>query len=224
MRILVDRLIELLKWPAAVYMLFSFPAYIQSFYSFQFMTWKYVAFALGIAMFFISRNMSEAGIRTNIQIVAHECTHAFFALLTLHKVTHIRVEGDNSGGEMGFKGKGNWLITIAPYFFPLFCFLCMGGISLYTSFAPMNLFLNGVLGYFAGYHIDTVFSQIHEKQTDLPKVGYKFCVMFLPGANLWALGTILAFNSRGWDGGWLYQRLINYLNHKNYNFVIDFLF
>ena len=78
MRILVDRLIELLKWPAAVYMLFSFPAYIQSFYSFQFMTWKYVAFALGIAMFFISRNMSEAGIRTNIQIVAHECTHAFF--------------------------------------------------------------------------------------------------------------------------------------------------
>ena len=125
---------------------------------------------------------------------------------------------------MGFKGKGNWLITIAPYFFPLFCFLCMGGISLYTSFAPMNLFLNGVLGYFAGYHIDTVFSQIHEKQTDLPKVGYKFCVMFLPGANLWALGTILAFNSRGWDGVWLYQRLINYLNHKNYNLVIDFLF
>ncbi len=223
MRILIDRFIELLKWPVAVYMLFLFPACIRSFYSFQFMTWKYVAFTIGIAVFFISRNMSDNGIRSNIQIIAHECTHAFFAILTFHKVTRIRVEGDNSGGEMEFKGKGNWLIVIGPYFFPLFCFFVMIGISIYAQFADMNLFLNGILGYFFGYHIDTVFSQIHEKQTDLPKVGYRFCVMFLPGANLWALGSILAFNSRGWEGVWLYQRLLGYLNRKNYEIVISFL-
>lgn len=223
MRILIDRFIELLKWPAAVYMLLSLPAYIRSLYAFNFMSWHYVALAGGVAVFYISRNMSDSAIRSNIQIIAHECTHAFFALLTFHKVTRIRIEGDNSGGHMEFKGRGNWLIVIAPYFFPLFCFLCMLGISVYTWFAPMNLFLNGILGYFVGYHIDTVVSQIHEKQTDLPKVGYKFCLLFLPGANLWALGSILAFNSRGWEGFWLYQRFIRYLNGRNYDEVIRFL-
>lgn len=47
--------------------------------------------------------------------------------------------------------------------------------------------------------MDTVASQIHEKQTDLPKVSYLFCAMFLPGANLWIIGSMLAFNSYGWD-------------------------
>lgn len=223
MRILIDRFVELWKWPIAIYMLVSLPAYVQSFYYFQLMTWKYIALAGGIAVFFISRNMSDANVRSNIQIIAHECTHAFFALLTLHKVTKIRVEGDNSGGHMEFKGKGNWLITIAPYFFPLFCFFCMIGIWVYTHFAPMNLFLNGILGYFVGYHIDTVVSQIHEKQTDLPKVGYKFCIMFLPGANLWMIGTILAFNSRGWDGVFIYQHLIGMLNSHNYQTAVKYI-
>ena len=70
MRILIDRFIELFKWPVAIYMLFSLPACIQSFYYFNLMTWKYIAMAGGVAMFFISRNMSDAGVRTNIQINA----------------------------------------------------------------------------------------------------------------------------------------------------------
>lgn len=174
-------------------------------------------------MFFMSKNMSDSGVKANMQIIAHEFTHVFFAYLTGHKVTHVSIEGDNSGGHMEFKGKGNWLIIIAPYFFPVFCLFCMIGIWIYTWFAPMNLILNGVLGYFLGYHIDTVASQIHEKQTDLPKVGYKFCIMFLPGANLWVIGSILAFNSRGWNGVFIYQRFISYLNGQNYDAAIRFL-
>lgn len=223
MRILIDKFIEFLKWPVAVYMLFTLPACIRSFYYFDFKTLKYLALIAGFVLFYFSRSMADSNVRTNIQIIAHECTHAFFALITFHKITKIRVEGDNSGGNMEFKGRGNWLIIIAPYFFPLFCFFCMIGISIYTLFAPMNLFLNGILGYFAGYHLDTVVSQIHEKQTDLPKVSYKFCVMFLPGANLWALGCILAFNSRGWEGIWLYQYLINMLNSQNYRYAVQYL-
>lgn len=120
---------------------------------------------------------------------------------------------------MSFEGEGNWLIVIAPYFFPLFGFFYMIAFSVYTHFAPSNLILNGVLGFFIGYHLDTVGSQIHEKQTDLPKVSYKFCAMFLPSANLWAVGSILAFNTRGWAGVSLYLDLINYLNVRNWNYV-----
>lgn len=219
MRVLVDRFIELLKWPVALYMLLSLPAYIQSLYYFKFTNLQYVALFGGFFLFFISRSMMDSSVKSNMEIVAHEMTHAFFALLTLHKVTGIRVEGDNSGGNMSFEGEGNWLIVIAPYFFPLFGFFYMIAFFVYTHFAPSNLILNGILGFFIGYHLDTVGSQIHEKQTDLPKVSYKFCAMFLPAANLWAVGSMLAFNTRGWAGVSLYLDLINYLNVRNWNYV-----
>ena len=219
MRVLVDRFIELLKWPVALYMLLSLPAYIQSLYYFKFTNLQYVALFGGFFLFFISRSMMDSSVKSNMEIVAHEMTHAFFALLTLLKVTGIRVEGDNSGGNMSFEGEGNWLIVIAPYFFPLFGFFYMIAFSVYTHFAPSNLILNGILGFFIGYHLDTVGSQIHEKQTDLPKVSYKFCAMFLPAANLWAVGSMLAFNTRGWAGVSLYLDLINYLNVRNWNYV-----
>ncbi|MBO5442398.1 MAG: M50 family metallopeptidase [Alphaproteobacteria bacterium] len=221
---ILDKLVELFKWPVALYMLVSIPAYIQSLSYFQFMSARFISLGLGFFLFFMARGMADASVKTSMQIIAHECTHSFFALLTLHKIKHIRVADDNSGGSMGFEGEGNWLIIIAPYFFPLFGFFVMLAISFYTRFAPMNLILNGVMGYFIGYHVDTVSSQIHEKQTDLPKVSYKFCWMFLPGANLWAIGCMLAFNSRGWDGVFVYQRLIRTLTAKNFDYVLNLLF
>lgn len=224
MQVLIDRFITLLKWPVAVYMFISLPALVQSVYYFNFASLKYMALFGGFFLYFIMRQMADSSVKTSMQIIAHELTHAFFALLTLHKVKHIRVEADDSGGSMGFEGEGNWLIIIAPYFFPLFGFFFMLFISFYTSFAPMNLILNGILGYFVGYHMDTVASQIHEKQTDLPKVSYRFCWLFLPGANLWIVGSILAFNSRGWDGVFMYSRLINMLNVKNFDYVLNLVF
>ncbi len=221
---ILDNLVELFKWPVALYMLVSIPAYIQSLSYFQFMSARFISLGLGFFLFFMARGMADASVKTSMQIIAHECTHSFFALLTLHKIKHIRVADDNSGGSMGFEGEGNWLIIIAPYFFPLFGFFVMLAISFYTRFAPMNLILNGVMGYFIGYHVDTVSSQIHEKQTDLPKVSYRFCWMFLPGANLWAIGCMLAFNSRGWDGVFVYQKLIRTLTAKNFDYVLNLLF
>lgn len=219
MRVLIDRFIELLKWPVAVYMLLCLPAYIQSLYYFKFTSLQYIVMFGGFFLFFISRSMMDSSVKANMEIVAHEMTHAFFALLTFHKVTGIRVEGDDSGGNMSFEGEGNWLIIIAPYFFPLFGFFYMIACSVYTHMAPTNLFLNGILGFFIGYHLDAVGSQIHEKQTDLPKVSYKFCAMFLPSANLWAVGSMLAFNTRGWQGVGMYMDLITYLNRQNWHLV-----
>lgn len=223
MRALIDKIIELFKWPVAIYMLLSLPAYVQSLSYFNFMNLRYMALFGGFFFFFIARGMMDSSVKSNMEIVAHEMTHALFAVLTLHKVKGIRVEGDNSGGNMSFEGEGNWLIVIAPYFFPLFGFLCMVAISIYTHFAPMNLILNGVMGFFIGYHLDTVGSQIHEKQTDLPKVSYKFCAMFLPSANLWAIGSMLAFNTRGWSGVSLYMDLIRHLNGRNWDMVSRWL-
>ena len=223
MQAILDKLINLLKWPVALYLFFSLPAFIKSADFFRFADWCYIALFGGFFLFFISRSFMDSSARVSMEVLAHEMTHAFFALLTLHKVKGLRINPDDTGGNMSFEGEGNWLIIIAPYFFPLFGLLTMIGISIYTLFAPMNLILNGLMGFIIGYHVDTVASQIHEKQTDLPKVGYYFCAVFLLPANLWMIGSMMAFNSKGWSGIATYQKLIGHLNAQNWNYVTSFL-
>lgn len=215
MSAILDKIINFLKWPVAFLALLSIPAYFQSLEYFNFKNLKFIALIGGFFMFFVARTSMDATVRTSMQIIAHELTHSFFAVLTFHKVKHIRVKDDNSGGSMQFEGEGNWLIIIAPYFFPLFCFFFMVGVGFYMELAEFNWVISSVFGYFIGYHVDMVASQIHEKQTDLPKVSYWFCVMFLPGANFWVIGSMLTFNSQGWKSFWVYQELIIGLNIEN---------
>lgn len=215
-----DKIVNLFKWPIAFYMLVSLPAFAGSIDFFNFKNFKYLALGAGFFMYFIARTMADSSVKTSMQIVAHELTHSFFALITFHKVKHIRLDPEGKGGEMGFTGGGNWLITISPYFFPLFGFFYM----LIIPFFPENIIFNGILGYILGYHVDTVCSQIHDKQTDLPKVTYKFCWMFLPGANFWVIGSIFAFNSKGWEGVKIYFDLINQLNLENFEYLISLVF
>lgn len=210
----LDKLIELFKWPVAVYMFASLPALIASRHYFDLANTKTLALLIGLVAYILTRTMMDASVKTSMQVIAHEFAHAFFALLTFHKIKHIVFHADDTGGEMGFSGAGNWLIIIAPYFFPLFALIYMSVMSL----MPPQIMWHGVLGYFLGYHIDTVGSQIHEKQTDLPKAGYLFCALFLPAANLWTIGSILAFNSKGWAGIFEYFNLIN---HLNFDYVIE---
>ena len=210
MQIAFNRLIEMLKWPVAFFMVATLPALVRSFSYFNFMQFKFFAMFGGMLCYLISRGMSDPSVKANMQIIAHETTHALFALMTLHKIKHIKVADDDSGGSMSFEGEGNWLIIIAPYFFPLFVALFMLILPLFGDFSG-HIIMNALFGYFVAYHIDTVVSQIHEKQTDLPKVSYKFCLLFLPGANLWMLGMMMAFNSRLWDGVRQYQQLVLWL-------------
>jgi len=220
----LDKIINVLKWPAAVLALWTLPATVQSFDYFSFRSIYFLALVGGFFTYFVGAMSMDSGAKTSMQIIAHELTHSFFALLTLHSVKHIRVADDNSGGSMGFVGKGNWLIIIAPYFFPLFCFIYMIGVLIYLRVMPANWMMSLFLGYFTGYHVDTVLSQIHDKQTDLKEVGYPFCCIFLPGANLWVLGSLLAFNSKYWDGLMAYQHLLRKLNIANFDYVLNLLF
>ena len=223
MQTALNRFIEMLKWPAALFMLVTLPALFQSLSWFKFGQPKYLVMFAGFFIYFISRTMADASVKASMQIIAHELTHAFFAVLTLHKVKHIKAEGDDSGGSMSFEGEGNWLIIIAPYFFPLFAFFFMLAVPLFGQYAN-SLIMNGLMGYFIAYHVDTVASQIHEKQTDLPKVSYKFCFLFLPGANLWMIGMMLAFNSKLWLGVSQYHKLVFWLLERDWQYVKNVLF
>jgi hypothetical protein len=127
----------------------------------------------------------------------HELTHSLFAVLTGNRVTGLRVTL-TGGGHMRYEGTPNWLIDVAPYFFPLGTICVM----LALPFVPALHGLAGqvALGITLGYHLAAGWTQLHPEQTDLQKAGFVFCGMFLPTANAWSFGLTLAAARQGWSG------------------------
>ena len=223
MRDLIDKFINFLKWPVAVFAAASLPSLFQSVKYFNFANFRFLLLVGGVGIYFMASRVMDKSLKTSQQVLAHELTHAFFALLTFHKVKGVNIKEDDSGGMMKFEGKGNWLIIAAPYFFPFFCMVYIVVASIFLIFFPMGIFYHLFLGYFIGYYVDAVFSQIHDKQTDLAELGPLFCLMFLPSANLWMMGNLLAYNTRGIDGIALYQKLLWQANLANWGDFFSFL-
>lgn len=216
----MDCLLGLLKWPVALLAILSLPALVQALQYFNLTQVKFLVFAGGAFAYLAVKVMASVRSNVSMQILAHEFTHIFFALLTFHKVVHVHLNVDESGGAMGFKGKGNWLIVIAPYFFPLFLFFLMMFSTFFANKIPDSLWVNGVFGYFFAYHVESVIVQIHGQQPDFKEVGFLFCWLFLPGANLFICSLIAAFNNGGWEYVQRYISVIYKLNMYNLEAVL----
>ena len=126
----IDGIVNLMKWPTAIWLFCSLPAFFKSLDAFSFASWQYIVMGGGFFMFFICRPLMDSSSRVSMEVLAHELTHAFWAIVTFHKVKNINIKQDDTGGSMSFEGEGNWLIIIAPYFFPLYCFGFMVFISI----------------------------------------------------------------------------------------------
>lgn len=217
-----DLVIGLLKWPVAVMAVVMLPDLIRAFHYFSLDNMCFFVFLAGAFIYLALKIVASARSNVSMQILAHEFTHIFFAILTFHRVVHIHLNFDESGGAMGFKGKGNWLIVIAPYFFPLFIFFLMLGITFFSDKLPDGYWVNGFLGYFFAYHIESIAIQIHGEQPDFKEVGFPFCILFLPAANILVCSIILAFNNGGWDNVLKYLRGLWFLFEKNSAFLMEF--
>ncbi|MGN0912197.1 MAG: hypothetical protein ACI4OE_02725, partial [Alphaproteobacteria bacterium] len=147
------------------------------------------------------------------------------AYLTLHIAGRIRLNPDGSGGSMQLNGHGNWLISLAPYFFPLFAFIYMLLMPSLLSVSGGNWLIYAILGYFLAYHWLVVLTQVHPQQTDLSQEGFIFSGIVIVGANLFSNGIILAFASKSWDGVFTFLQLVNKLNleyaQKIYGLIAD---
>ncbi len=210
----IDLFINLLKWPAALSMLLVAPAAVQAFNRYyvirnQLHAHNLIYFGIGVLGFAVARAVFIMR-RGAAETMEHEITHILFAMATLHRVTGMDVK-DEGGGSMTFAGKGNWLITIAPYFFPLTAFLMMFFATLVSRIAEYTPDWTYIaLGAALSYNLFSFAEQFHPKQTDLKKVGFIFAVCFLPGANLLTFGTVLAFVERGLKGVLFFYKLIWY--------------
>lgn len=203
----VDAAIEFLKWPVAILATLSLPFLFcgllgvlvgakDSIVNTASVLIGAVGFALVWWRFLRKSKWMDWFLR-----LEHEATHALFALLTGHPVIGFR-NSIRTGSSVEIKGTGNWLIAIAPYFFPTAA-ICLWAISLLL---PIRIvpWTGLVLGFALGFHIVSTYRETHRDQSDLKQLSWRFVWMFLPAANLLVVGVMMAFALNGFTGIYLF--------------------
>ena len=218
-----DFFLNLFRWPVAIFLLFSIPALIDSFNYFDFKTQRFYAFAGGAILYFAMMIIVGSNVYRTMQIISHELTHTVFALLTFHDAGKIRINPDGSGGSMQVKGGGNWLITLSPYFLPLFAFLYMLIMPGLLQIGQNHWLVHLFYGYLIAYYWATIIDQVHPKQTDIIREGYLFSTIIIVGSNLYISGLALAFNSQQWDGIVKYLRMVHKFNLQYWPKIMAFI-
>ena len=214
---ILDSLINLLKWPTAMLSLGCLlPASLELFGVLSLALQNLEAFGailLGIISYIIASKIFVGKKRQGwFSTLEHELTHALFALITFHPVTGIKTT-DTQGGVIHFTGGKNWLIIIAPYFFPTFSFLCI--LLFWLLEIENNFTANAMLGFTMAYHLISTKHELHKEQTDLQETGFLFSWIFLPGANIISYGMLLSFSFGG------VQQLAKYLTNS-YQPIMNF--
>lgn len=160
------------------------------------------AFCLGFVLFTLIWRI----FRRRLQVICtfeHELTHLLFGLLFL-KRPHSFVVTRHDGGYVEMSGSGNFIITLAPYFFPTVSYLLLP----VAFFIPPDYlpFFFALLGASVAFHLASTWAELHWQQTDLHKAGILFSLIFLPVANLIFYGALMVLvftGANGFSNFWL---------------------
>lgn len=204
-RNLIGGIIDLLKWPAAGFsLLIFFPmiafiltyigGYLQHPYTFKSFV---IAFSV-TSLFLFTLKFKTINL---LRLFEHEFTHGLFALLTLNWVLGFDFHKDTCSGHVKIKGRMNWLIIIAPYFFPLITFIYTLLVFIYFKIMgelPPGTFIG--FGITTAIHLWSMIFEINSFQTDLQRVGFGWAACFLPGANALIYSFLIVFLDQGITG------------------------
>ncbi|MCP4649673.1 MAG: hypothetical protein GY853_06290 [PVC group bacterium] len=129
-----------------------------------------------------------------LYVLAHESVHAFFALLFGGKIKSFRVT--SQGGSVA-STKSNFIITLAPYFFPLYTAilsLIFWGICLFwkEAYQYTNIFIF-LIGFSLAFHFLMNADSLKTKQPDLVENGYLFSLTLIYIINILVLVIPLSF-------------------------------
>src|SRR5262245_22846660 len=180
----LDRILAILKWPVALAALVFLPglvlALVEVVRGIARAPQPCLAFLAGAgicaAVWYLLFRRRTVG--NFIVVLEHELTHALFAWLTFHRVVGFRATL-RRGGHVRYTGRGNWLISIAPYFVPTLSIVAIAVLS----WLPERYLTYGsaALGSTFAYHLLSTWSETHRHQTDLQEVGLLFSAVFLLG-------------------------------------------
>lgn len=206
-------IVSLFKWPTALLVAAVTPAAVLSTWDLLQVAWAEEfwrsPFSNGfIATFSFLVLFHRLRFLQLLATIDHEVTHALFAWLTFVPVHAIQAtdgtHAKRNGGRLGYVALGgdNWLITIAPYFFPTAAILILV-LSWLLAAEPTNT-ARVLLGAATAWSIVSTWHETHMGQSDLKQVGHGFAFLLLPGANLLCYGALLANELGGLSRSLLY--------------------
>ncbi len=158
-----------------------------------------IGFVLWIVCFFAT----PRPVRT--YVLAHELTHALWGWVMGARISRMKVS--KRGGSVTLS-KNNFLITLAPYFFPLYTVLVIilyYALSLFFDLHTYEPFWLGLVSLTWAFHLTFTITTLMEHQPDVRLNGrlFSYAVIYLfnvLGIGLWIVGvaspTIREFGGR----------------------------
>ena len=149
-----------------------------------------IGFVFWIVLFFILPPPVRA------YVLAHELTHALWGLALGARVR--RLKTSSQGGSVTLS-KNNFLITLAPYFFPLYTFLVFllyYALSYFFSLRAYEPFWLGLLGLTWAFHLTFTISTLRLRQPDIQAQGRVFSWALIYFVNLLVLSLWIVFAAR----------------------------
>lgn len=144
-------------------------------------------FALWVAIFFLLPRPSRT------YVLGHELTHALWALMMGGRVGKLKVDGN--GGHV-MLSKTNFVITLAPYFFPFYTFLVIAAyylVGIWLEVEPYKAWWLGAVGFTWAFHITFTLNMLAERQPDIQKHGriFSYAVIYLMNVLVIGLWMVL---------------------------------
>jgi hypothetical protein len=135
-----------------------------------------------------------------IYVCGHELTHVLWAWVFGGKVKRMKVT--SNGGHVVIS-KTNFLIVLAPYFFPLYAVIVVGVFAcghLIWNWHSYLAFFHLFVGAAYAFHVTLTFHTLQTRQTDITSQGYLFSavVIFLGNAGVLLFGVPLLTERAGW--------------------------
>ncbi len=121
-------------------------------------------------------------------IIAHELTHALWATVMGADVFDLKIHEDHGSVTIS---ENNFLITLAPYFFPLYTVLviiCYYICSIFFDVEQYTMLWLGLVGLTWGFHFTFTIATLMQHQTDIKMYGHLFSYTFIYILNVFGIG------------------------------------
>jgi hypothetical protein len=131
-----------------------------------------MAFGAGFLIWVILYFTLPPPVRT--YVLAHELTHALWGSFMGASISRMKISKERGSVTLS---KSNVLITLAPYFFPLYTIIviivyCV--LSLFYDTSAYHLLWLGLVGFTWSFHFTFTISALMQSQTDIKEYGYLF--------------------------------------------------
>lgn len=121
-------------------------------------------------------------------VLGHELTHAMWALMMGSRVGKMKV--GKSGGHVELS-KSNFIITLAPYFFPFYTFLVIAAYyvaGFMIDVEPYRIWWLGAVGLTWSFHVTFTLHMLSQHQPDVQEHGRIFSYAVIYAMNVIVIG------------------------------------